>query len=173
MDSLICFTARCNCGSFHLRFPAFVIFPSIKISRCGCIGLRHLIEKGNWINWNNPFECEIIGLMAQGLFLSTLSFIDHLMYRISLKDTTYFDFRRETWIPNNLKDYPLYLNASAFSYRSIQVENNKSRPLGLSKGWPPLLNRSDCLIEGEITVIKGKEIRDFHNWPLSTGWPLN
>ena len=98
-----------------------------------------------------------MGLMAQGLFLSTLSFIDHLMYRISLKDTTNFDFRRETWIPNNLKDYPLYLNASAFSYRSIQVENNKSRPLGLSK------NRSDCLIEGEITVIKGKEIRNFHN----------
>ena len=73
--------------------------------------------------------------MAQGLFLSTLSFIDHLMCRISLKDTTYFDFRRETWIPNNLKDYSkLYLNASAFSYRSIQVEITKNRPLGFSEG---------------------------------------
>ena len=171
MDSLICFTARCNCGSFRLRSPAFVIFPFVKISRCGYIGLRHLIEKGNL---NNPFEWETIGLMAQGLFLSTLSFIDHLMYRISLKDTTYFDFRKETWISNNLKDYSkLHLNASAFSYRSIQVEITKNRSLGLSKGWPPPLNRSDCLIEGEITVIKGKEIRDFHNWPLNTGWPLN
>lgn len=57
--------------------------------------------------------------MAQGLFLSTLSFIDHLMYRISLKDTTYFDFRKETLIPINLKDYSkLHLNASAFSYRT-------------------------------------------------------
>ena len=93
MDSLICFTARCNYGSFHLRFPAFVIFPSIKISRCGYIGLRHLIEKGNW---HNPFEWETIGLMAQGLFLSTLNFIDHLMYRISLKDTTSLDFRKNT-----------------------------------------------------------------------------
>ena len=31
--------------------------------------------------------------------------IDHLMYRISLENTAYFDFKRETWIQNYLKDY--------------------------------------------------------------------
>ena len=31
--------------------------------------------------------------------------IDHLMYRISLENTTYLDFGRETCIQNNFKDY--------------------------------------------------------------------
>ena len=31
--------------------------------------------------------------------------IDHLMYRISLENTAYFDFKRETWIQNYSKDY--------------------------------------------------------------------
>ena len=31
--------------------------------------------------------------------------IDHLMYRISLENTTYFDFGREKCIQNNFKDY--------------------------------------------------------------------
>ena len=31
--------------------------------------------------------------------------IDHLRYRISLENTAYFDFKRETWIQNYLKDY--------------------------------------------------------------------
>ena len=57
------------------------------------------------------------------------------MDRISLKNTTYFDFGRYTRIKNYLKDYSLlYWSNSAFSDRSIQVENNKNRLLGLSKG---------------------------------------
>ena len=57
------------------------------------------------------------------------------MYRIPLKNTTYFDFGRYTRIKNYLKDYSLlYWSNSAFSDRSIQVENNKNRLLGLSKG---------------------------------------
>ena len=35
------------------------------------------------------------------------------------------------------------------------------------------LNKGDRLIEVKIAVFKGKEIRDFDNWPLDTGWPLN
>ena len=31
----------------------------------------------------------------------------------------------------------------------------------------------DRLIEVKITLIKGKHIRDFDNWPLNTGGPLN
>ena len=31
--------------------------------------------------------------------------IDHFMYRISLKNTVYFDFGRETWKKSYLKDY--------------------------------------------------------------------
>ena len=30
---------------------------------------------------------------------------DYLMNRISLENTTYFDFGRQTWIKNYLKDY--------------------------------------------------------------------
>ena len=55
--------------------------------------------------------------------------------RISLENTTYIDFRGEAWIKNHLKNYSyFYLNGSAFSDCSIQVEENKNRPLGLSKG---------------------------------------
>ena len=57
------------------------------------------------------------------------------MDRISLKNTTYFDFGRYTRIKNYLKDYSqLYWSGSAFSDRSLRVENNKNRLLGLSKG---------------------------------------
>ena len=31
---------------------------------------------------------------------------DQLMYKILLRNTTYFDFGRETWIKNFLKDCP-------------------------------------------------------------------
>ena len=30
----------------------------------------------------------------------------------------------------------------------------------------------DHLIEVKITLIKGKHIRDFDNWPLNTGGPV-
>ena len=52
------------------------------------------------------------------------------MYRILTENTTYFDFGRETWIKNYVKDYSLYcLSGPAFSDRSIQVGTMK-----LSKG---------------------------------------
>ena len=52
---------------------------------------------------------------------------------------------------------------SAFGDRSIQVEDNNNR-----QGWPRLPNRGDRFIEAKITVIKGKQIRDFDYWPLNT-----
>lgn len=56
------------------------------------------------------------------------------MYRISLENITLFDFGRETWTKYYLEDYSqFYLSGSAFSDRSIKTENNKNRPLGLSK----------------------------------------
>lgn len=44
------------------------------------------------------------------------------------------------------------------------MENKTSRPLGLCKGWPSLLNR------GENNWDQGKRIQDFNSWPLTTGW---
>ena len=35
------------------------------------------------------------------------------------------------------------------------------------------LSRGDRLIEVKIAVFEGKEIQNFDNWPLDTGWPLN
>ena len=37
--------------------------------------------------------------------LTTKYITDHLMHRISLENTAYFDFKRETRIKNYLKDY--------------------------------------------------------------------
>ena len=37
--------------------------------------------------------------------MSLNALIDHLMYRISLENTSYIDFEWETWINDNLKDY--------------------------------------------------------------------
>ena len=49
------------------------------------------------------------------------------MYRILTENTTYFDFGRETWIKNYVKDYSLYcLSGPAFSDRSVQVGNNET-----------------------------------------------
>ena len=42
-----------------------------------------------------------------------------------------------------------------------------------SKGWPRPFDKGDRLIEVKITVIKGSNFRDFDNWPLNRGWPLN
>ena len=52
-------------------------------------------------------------------------------------------------------------------------QDNRNSSSGLSKGWPRPLNRGDRLIEVKITVIKGSNFRDFDNWPLNRGWPLN
>ena len=49
------------------------------------------------------------------------------MYRILTENTTYFDFGRETWIKNCVKDYSLYyLSGPALSDRLVQVENNET-----------------------------------------------
>ena len=63
-----------------------------------------------------------------------------------------------------------FLFKTLLSDRLIQVEDNTKRLLGLSKGW---LNGGDRAIEVKITVIKGKQIRDFDNRrSFNTGWPL-
>ena len=65
------------------------------------------------------------------------------------------------------------MNGPAFTDRSMQVGNNKNRPLWLDIGWLRPLGRGDRLLEEKIAVFEGKEIRVFDNWPLNTGWPLN
>ena len=52
-------------------------------------------------------------------------------------------------------------------------QDNRNSSSGLTKGWPRPLNRGDRLIEVKITVINGSNFRDFDNWPLNRGWPLN
>ena len=69
---------------------------------------------------------------------------DHLMYRISLENTTYFDFGREKWIKNLF----LFLSDPAFSDRSIHGEVIKTGRWDLKKG------DRDRLIEVNITVGK-------------------
>ena len=49
------------------------------------------------------FTVEIFYSRNDGLTAKYI--IDHLMYRISLENTADFDFKRETWIQNYLKDY--------------------------------------------------------------------
>ena len=39
--------------------------------------------------------------------------------------------------------------------------------------WDFVKGDHDRLIEVKITVIKGKQNRDFDYWPLNIGWPLN
>ena len=77
------------------------------------------------------------------------------MNKTSLKNTTDVDFGRETWFKFHLKDLFLVLcEWFRLGDRSIQVEDSTNRPLGLSKGQPPLLHRGDFLEEMENTVIK-------------------
>ena len=51
------------------------------------------------------------------------------MYRILLKDTTYFDFGSEKWILNFLKDYCWFM----LEYFRNENEDNENMPLGLNK----------------------------------------
>ena len=74
---------------------------------------------------------------------------DHLMYRISLENTTYFDFGREKWIKNLF----LFLSDPAFSDRSIRGEVIKTGRWDFKKGRPRPFNRGES--------YSGKEIRDF------------
>ena len=60
----------------------------------------------------------------------------------------------DTWIEFGLIDYScFYLSVSAPNECSIQVQDNTNRPLGLSKGWPWLLHRGDCLIRMKFKTI--------------------
>ena len=58
------------------------------------------------------------------------------MYIILFKNTTSFDFGRETCMDSKLHKRLLLAISEWFylSDHSIQVKNNKNRPLGLSKG---------------------------------------
>lgn len=60
------------------------------------------------------------------------------------------------------------MRGSAFTDRSIQVEDKTDWPLGLNQRRPGPLNRGDRLIEAKIKVIKGEKTRDFDNRPLTT-----
>ena len=59
------------------------------------------------------------------------------------------------------------------SDRLKQVKTIEISLLGISFGWPRPLNRGDRLKQVRITVIKESNFRDFDNWPLNRGWPLN
>ena len=52
----------------------------------------------------------------------------------------------------------------AISGRSKQVEGNTERPLGLTKGRLRPLSWGNRLIQVQITVIKGRQIRYLDNW---------
>ena len=58
-------------------------------------------------------------------------------------------------------------------WHPFHIQDKRNSSLGLSIGWPRPLNRGDRLIQVSITVIKGRNFRDFDNWPLNRGWPLN
>lgn len=60
------------------------------------------------------------------------------------------------------------MRGSAFTNRSIQVEDKTERPLGLNQRRPGPLNRGDRLMEAKIKMIKGEKTRDFDNRPLTT-----
>lgn len=60
-----------------------------------------------------------------------------------------------------------------FKWPSMQVEDNANRLLGFSKGSPWHLNRGDHLIQVKITVTRRKQIYNFDNQSLNTGYWLN
>ena len=95
------------------------------------------------------------------------------MFRILLKDTTYFDFGREKWILNFLKDYCWFmLECFRLQWPFNTGGGQWNMPLGFNKWWLRPLSRGDRLREVKITVIKGKQIWNFDNWPLNAGRPL-
>ena len=60
-----------------------------------------------------------------------------------------------------------------FKWPSMQVGDNATRLLGFSKGSPWHLNRGDHLIQVKITVTRRKQICNFDNQSLNTGYWLN
>lgn len=93
--------------------------------------------------------------------------------KVARKIYTYTDFGREICIKFYFKDYSkFHLSGPALSDRSTRTKDDTNRPMGLTQRWSRLLNRGKRPIEVKITVIeRGKQIRDFENRPLNTGWP--
>ena len=65
------------------------------------------------------------------------------------------------------------LGFKRLSDQSLKEEENRNRLLRLSQRWPPLHNGGEGLTVVKITVIMGKQIWDFEDWLLYTGWLLN
>ena len=57
--------------------------------------------------------------------------------------------------------------------RSIQVKIAKKDTYRTPTGWPLPLNRGGRLIQVTNTAFVWAKNRDFENWPLNRGWPLN
>ena len=57
--------------------------------------------------------------------------------------------------------------------RLIQVKITKKDKHGTATGWPRPLNRDGRLIQVPNTTFVCAKNRDFKNWPLNRGWPLN
>ena len=57
--------------------------------------------------------------------------------------------------------------------RLIQVKITKKDKHRTATGWPQPLNRGGRLIQVTNTAFVWANNRDFENWPLNRGWPLN
>ena len=57
--------------------------------------------------------------------------------------------------------------------RLIQVKITKKDKHGTAARWPRPLNRGGRLIQVPNTAFVCAKNRDFKNWPLNRGWPLN
>ena len=57
--------------------------------------------------------------------------------------------------------------------RLIQVKITKKDKHGTATGWPRPLNRGGRLIHVTNTAVVLGNNRDFENWPLNRGCPLN
>ena len=57
--------------------------------------------------------------------------------------------------------------------RLIQVKITKKDKHGTATGWPRSLNRGGRLIQVRNTAFVSAKNRDFKDWPLNRGWPLN
>ena len=57
--------------------------------------------------------------------------------------------------------------------RLIQVKITKKDKHRTATGWLRPLNRGGRLIQVTNTAFVRAKNRDFENWPLNRGWPLN
>ena len=69
--------------------------------------------------------------------------------------------------------YCAYVGHSFKGGRLIQVKITKKDKHGTASGWPRPLNRGGRLIQVTNTAFVCAKNRDFKNWPLNRGWPLN